>query len=149
VTALNPDRILVPIDFSEACRPALAEAAGLAKVRGAPLTLLHVHQIETIAFLDFTYVEPPEKLADLCDAAEKQLASWRAELVPEGVEAEVKVVTGSPVSEIINLSGEHDLIVMATHGRTGLDHFLMGSVAERVVQAARCSVLIVKGGGGA
>ena len=53
-------------------------------------------------------------------------------------------LTGKPVDEIVNLSAQYDLIVMPTHGRVGINHFLMGSVAERVVKGAQCSVLVVK-----
>jgi nucleotide-binding universal stress UspA family protein len=56
----------------------------------------------------------------------------------------VRVTTGAPVAEIVAATQTFDLVVMATHGRSGMSHFLMGSVAERVVQGSRCSVFVVK-----
>ena len=137
------EKILVPVDFSETSGIALEEAADLALRYDAELTLLHVHQIETVVFMDFTYVEPPETVAELCEAAEKELRRIVSEL-PKQPRYRIKVSTGSPIVQVIEQSESHDLIVMPTHGRTGLKHFLMGSVAERVVQGAKCSVLIVK-----
>lgn len=138
------DAILVPIDFSEASGDALAEAATLAHHYDAELTVYHVHQLETVVFMDFTYVEPPETLAELCAAAEKELTRMVGRLEEQPPRYKVRVATGSPVTEIIRESEGHQLIVMPTHGRTGLKHFLIGSVAERVVQGAQCSVLILK-----
>ena len=141
---MHIDAILVPIDFSEASGEALAEAARLANHYDADLTVYHVHQIEAVVFMDFTYVEPPETLAELCAAAEKGLTQMVSELEERPKKYAIRVATGSPVSEIIRESEGHQLIVMPTHGRTGLKHFLMGSVAERVVQGSQCSVLIIK-----
>lgn len=138
------DAILVPIDFSEASNDALIEAAKLANHYEAELTIYHVHQIETVVFMDFTYVEPPETLAELCAAAEKELTRMVSAIEERPSRYKVRVATGSPVAEIIRESAGHQLVVMPTHGRTGLKHFLMGSVAERVVQGAECSVLIIK-----
>lgn len=141
---MHIQRILVPIDFSEQSHHALREADGLAKANGARLTLLHVHPIVEVAVLDFTYVQPPEKVAEICDAAEAKMRGWASELATPTTHISVEVATGAPVTEIVEHSGHHDLVVMATHGRTGMRHFLMGSVAERVVQGAQCSVLVVK-----
>lgn len=141
---MQPREILVPIDFSAPSPNALQEAAAIAHQYDAELTLLHVHQIEAIAFMDFTYVESPEKVAELTELAEKELQALVDALPDPKPRYRIRVLTGRPVDEIVNLSEAYDLIVMPTHGRTGLNHFLMGSVAERVVKGARCSVLIVK-----
>jgi nucleotide-binding universal stress UspA family protein len=144
---MHVKRILVPVDFSEQSKQAFEEAVAMARERAASLTLMHVHQITEVAMLEFVYVEPPEKVSEVVDAAERTLASWAKEQKLAPGTYEIKVVTGAPVAEILRASERHDLVVMGTHGRSGLSHFLLGSVAERVIQGARCSVLVVKGHG--
>lgn len=137
--------ILVPIDFSETCRSALAEAEQMAQrdpeIR---LQLLHVHAVVEAAMMDTSMIQPMQQVTQIRDIVEKNLISWAQNLKLPANQIQTKVVIGSPTSEIINASEHADLIVMGTHGRSGLGHFLMGSVAERVVQGAQCSVLIVK-----
>ena len=141
---MNPKRILVPIDFSEQTEDCLSQAAALARQFDASLTLLHVHIIETIAFMDMTYVEPGPQVSEVCEAAKKKIEQMVGHIVSPRPETNIRVETGRPAEEIIRASSEHELIVMPTHGRSGLGHFLLGSVAERVVRGAKCSVLIVK-----
>ena len=141
---MNPKNILVPIDFSDYAKAALDEADSLAQQSGAELTLLHIHEMTQVAIMDFTYVEPPEKVAEILTAAEKQLQQWAEQLGTPPERRSIRSTTGGAAQEIIDESENYDLIVMPTHGRTGLSHFLLGSVAERVVQGAKCSVLIVK-----
>jgi len=141
---MDMKRILAPVDFSDQTFAAVAQAARLAKERQGTLTLLHVHEILEMAVMDFTYVEAPTRLQAACDVADKRLHDLAKSIDAGTSKVTVSVVTGSPVVEIINASDQHDLIVMPTHGRKGISHFLMGSVAERVVRGARCSVLIVK-----
>lgn len=138
------NRVLVPIDFSERSRAALLEADALAAAQGAQLTLLHVHPVVEVAIMDFTYVQPPEKIAEVVQAADRHLREWAQSLQTPSERLEISVTTGGPAIEIVELSRQYDLVVMATHGRTGVSHFLMGSVTERVVQGAHCSVLIIK-----
>ena len=140
-------RILVPVDFSELSKQALQVADDMAVEKGAELHVLHVYEIVQVSIMDFNYVDPPEKIAQVAQAAEKELANWTAQLKTPQERLRKQVVTGSPVREISNASANADLIVMGTHGRSGVSHFLMGSVAERVVQAAKCSVLVVKPAG--
>ena len=138
------EHILVPIDFSDQSRQALQAARELCQSYNATLTLLHVHAIVSVAVLDFTYVEAPEELVRVTEAAENHLREWAKDLdLPAGT-VDIKVATGDPVTEIVHCTVQHDLIVMSTHGRSGLTRFLMGSVAERVVRGAHCSVLIVR-----
>ena len=139
------ERILVPIDFSEQSQVALEEADSIAAERGAELTLLHVYQITQIAILDFTFVDPAPKVASSIQAAETKLRDMAKTLRTPEARRYISVETGQPIQVILERSLKHDLIVMPTHGRTGPSHFLLGSVAERVVQAAKCSVLVVKG----
>jgi nucleotide-binding universal stress UspA family protein len=105
---------------------------------------MHVHPIVEVAVLDFTYIQPAEKVAELCEAVELRLKEWARALNSPPGRVSVKVATGAPATEIIAAARDFDLVVMSTHGRTGVGHFLMGSVAERVVQAAPCSVYVVK-----
>jgi len=141
---MRANRILVPIDFSEQTSLAIREADLLAKERNGSITFLHVHEIVEMAFMDFTYVEPPNQMQAACEAAEQKLRELTQGLSTSADHINVEVKTGSPTTEIIEASQSYDLIVMPTHGRKGMSHFLMGSVAERVVRGAKCAVLIVK-----
>jgi len=136
--------ILVPIDFSEQSARALRDADELASTREGDLTLLHVHPISMVAVMDFTYVEAPADVARLTEAAEAHLRQRASDLKTPAARVTVEVVTGDPVTEIIRRSESFDLIVMGTHGRTALSRLLMGSVAERVVRGAHCSVMVVR-----
>ena len=136
--------LLAPIDFSELSKHALSLADRLAVERQAVLTVMHVHPIVQTTFMDMTYTEPPEKLAESLRTLEDQLDAWATELKTPAERIVRKVVMGTPVEQITQESSSHGLLVISTHGRTGLSHFLMGSVAERVVRSARCAVLVVK-----
>jgi nucleotide-binding universal stress UspA family protein len=141
---MRAKRILVPIDFSEPARAALQEADAIACQQGSELTLLYVYSPTEVAILDFTYVEPADKIADITDAAEARLRTLASVLETPADRVEARVATGPVVETILELSTGYDLIVMSTHSRKGLEHMLIGSVAERVVRASRCSVLVVK-----
>jgi nucleotide-binding universal stress UspA family protein len=142
---MQANQILVPIDFSETSRAALQEADRLtADNPRAHLTLLHVHPVVESAVMDTTFVQPVEKVTQMCEAIEARLREWVAPLRTPTAQVSTRVTTGSPTGEIVDASQNTDLVIMGTHGRAGLSHFLMGSVAERVVQGAHCSVLIVK-----
>jgi universal stress protein A len=136
--------ILVPIDFSDASRFALQEADKLAQQHGT-LTLLHVHPIVEVSVLEFTYMQPPERMAEVCNAIEKRLEEWRKGVKTPQDNVSIVVRCGAPVAEIIAESEKHGLVVMASHGASGVSHFLLGSVTERVVGGSKCSVLVVKG----
>lgn len=141
---LTPRTILAPIDFSDLSRHALAMADRIAHERNANLTVLHVHPIVQTAFMDLTYTEPPERMAQAMMELESRMAQWTAELQTPQDKINAKIIIGNPVELITQESAEHGLLVISTHGRTGISHFLMGSVAERVVRVARCAVLVVK-----
>jgi universal stress protein A len=138
--------ILAPTDFSDYSKQALSDALELAQTFGAKLSLLHV--VEPSPYLgEFT---PPTMGADLLSDLERQASAALAQLLPDAQEAKVEVTRavaiGSPSQTIVETAeAEHvDLIVMATHGRTGLSHLLIGSVAERVVRTAPCPVLTIR-----
>jgi nucleotide-binding universal stress UspA family protein len=143
---MSYSRILVPIDFSELSERALDRAVGLAKQLGASLTLLHVHeQVLTVS------VDPADRPFEtqaeqrqLIEVLTQKLQNLADALEFDGERIGVRVVLGNPFDEIVSACADHDLVVLATHGRRGLSQFLLGSVTERVVRAAPCSVLVVR-----
>lgn len=142
-------RILCPVDFSPYSNAALEEAASLAKAIGAELTLLH-------AFQNPAYVLPMQGYVGLSNdflvsvrkQLEDEIAAQAAPLREQGISVRTEVIEGVPFKTIVDHAKDtqSDLIVMGTHGRTGLAHALTGSVAERVVRLAHCPVLITRGG---
>ena len=145
-------RILVPTDFGDHSDAALAYAAGLASRLGASLELVHIVDDPVLAGAwsgEAMILSNVQKLLDeLMANARARLAVTTAALAETGVTATATVVAGIPGPAIVDraLAGKFDLIVMGTHGRTGLSHLVIGSVAERVLRTAPCAVLTVKAG---
>jgi nucleotide-binding universal stress UspA family protein len=142
-------RILVPVDFSAHSEKAARYATTLANRFGARVSLLHVVEdpFVTGAWRAEAFVPNiPELLDELVKAAQVQIGELKARLAAQGLGVETAVITGQPAHSIVELAtvGAFDLIVMGTHGRTGLSHAFMGSIAERVVQKAPCAVLTVR-----
>jgi nucleotide-binding universal stress UspA family protein len=141
--------ILVPTDFSDEAKRALYYAIEEAKQYQAKLSLLHVLHHQPNA--DVSYVrEVPESRRGYeveGDSDEAALTHLR-DLIPPAFSGfwEVHVATGEPADAIVRLATDLgvDLIVMGTHGRTGLQHVILGSVAEKVVRHAPCPVLTVR-----
>jgi len=137
-------RILCPVDFSAASEGALRAAAVLAKQLGGTLTLLHVDVVPGSATPEGLLETPPALAADLTAPADRPLVEWKALAERLGA-ARVEAVrsVGQPAQEILALARRErcDLLVLGTHGRTGLGHLLLGSVAEQVVRQAPCPVL--------
>jgi universal stress protein A len=134
-------RILVPVDYSTPSGFALETAFSLARSLQAAVEVLHVWSDigRMQAGIDSRAINTV--LAD----AKTQMQSFLDRLIaPEGVEVTSRVQTGVAHEVICALSAQYDLIVMGTHGRTGLSRLLLGSVAERVVQHAECPVLTVR-----
>jgi nucleotide-binding universal stress UspA family protein len=132
--------ILHPTDFSPQAEYACRLASALARDYGARLILLHVKMIPTVAFGEFAALPPePEETME-------NLKERLTQMKPRDCAAEYVLTEGVPAEEIVNMAGDKhcDLIVMGTHGRTGLGRLLMGSVAELVVRRAPCPVLTVK-----
>jgi nucleotide-binding universal stress UspA family protein len=141
--------ILVPVDFSAHSDRAFRYATTLAQRLGAKLALIHVVEdpFVTGAWNAEAYVPNiPELLNNLISGAERQLATLKESAAALGVTADTAVISGRPAHSIVEhaTDGGFDLIVMGTHGRTGLSHVVMGSVAERVVQKAHCPVLTMR-----
>ena len=152
---MNADirNILVPVDFSEHSDRAVAYAARLAKQLNASLELLHVinDPILAAAWGPDVYVpDLTELLKALTDDAETRLGVTLAGLRGQGLAASSAVRQGIADRSIAAhaVAGCFDLIVMGSHGRTGLSHALIGSVAERVVRHAPCPVLTVTAAAG-
>ncbi len=138
--------ILCPIDFSEISAKALEYAVFLASYHHAELLILHVveqlHEFEHYQILVLT----PQELAEKMEKQAYEELNRLTEQIKKTVKVETVVRQGKPFVEIIKEAKEKDmdLIVMASHGRTGVSHMLMGSVAEKVVRKASCPVLIVR-----
>jgi nucleotide-binding universal stress UspA family protein len=139
--------LLVPTDFSEGSKQAFAYALGVARTCGAKLTLLHV--VELPSYLSDGHT-PAHTTTALRDAMQESAQQELARLLPEGagtpVEIARQVAVGVPYQKILETAAAEqvDWIVMATHGRTGLSHLVMGSVAERVVRTVPCPVLTLR-----
>lgn len=144
-------KILAPTDFSEDSKLALSYAITLAEKFSSEIIVVHVDQ--PLAPVMVSELNPGLDVSTMNRIAEegrlmalKELDGATARLRESGVKARGLMRVGAPFLEIINAAqGEAaDLIVMGTHGRTGLAHVLMGSVAERVVNKAPCPVLTVR-----
>ena len=142
-------KILCPTDFSENSEYALKYALALATLTQADLQLFHV--VEPITYPQSTeFFEPVldevELMMKMETAFQQQLEDQVTTLKAQYPKIKGKLVTGNTFLEIIQAARDDDvdIIVMGTHGRTGLAHVLIGSVAERVVREAPCPVLTVK-----
>jgi nucleotide-binding universal stress UspA family protein len=140
-------RILVPVDFSPHSDRALRYAATLAGQVGASVELLHVVEDLTYGAFSEVYVPNiPDITQEAINVALERVTALKAAIFPHGSDVESVVFAGRPALTIVDhaAKGRFDLIVMGTHGRTGLSHLLMGSVAEHVVRTAPCPVLTVR-----
>jgi nucleotide-binding universal stress UspA family protein len=137
-------RIVVPIDFSERSAKALPYAAALAERFDASVTLMHVTEIPAAVGMD--YIPTATAQAQAEQMAEGLLLRAQRESFPEGVSTRTVVKSGSAYHEITRTAQKEDadLIVLTTHGRTGLTHALLGSTAERVVRHSSCPVMVVR-----
>ena len=141
--SLNIRRILAPVDFSDNSKKGVEMAQVLAREHGAKIDYLHtieqqLHPSFQVIGIESIFILNPElkqiskdKLKEFCHSPD--------------IESEYHIIEGPSAPTIADFAGEHDtdLIVMATHGYTGLDHLLIGSTTERVVRMAGCPVLTV------
>lgn len=140
-------RILVPVDFSPHSREAIQYAADLSRRYEASLTLVHVYQPVSYVLPDGFVLYTSAQLASMLSKFEEHLTEAKEEAeAAGGLRVETKLLEGVAFAEIVSFAQEsgYDLIVMGTHGRTGLMHALLGSVAERVIRKAPCPVLTVR-----
>lgn len=145
------EKILAPTDYSELGETGLRIAAQIAQLHGARLILLNVISKTEREELCESYL-PRNSVDELFADLERGLKEHFWKLVPGSERNNIKLETGvregTPYEEILAAAKEKDvdLIVMATHGRTGLSHLIMGSVAEKVVRNSLCPVLTVRPG---
>ncbi len=145
----TPKKILVPVDFSDCSAAALAHARVLAEKLGAKLDVLHAYDVPTFV-PPHVSVMMGEIDAPLSEHAERhaneQLAIFLQDHgVTEGDGIGSRTLMGPPALTLLEAAeqGKYDMIVMGTHGRTGLSRLVMGSTAEKVVRGAHCPVLTV------
>ena len=141
--------ILFPTDFSECGNYALSYAAALARTFGASIICVHVIEpmVPTVGYSGMSEPLPIADISDqLEDSAERELPKIAECEECAGLEIEELIVHGEAASEIVRVAKDRkvDLIVVSSHGRTGLGRILFGSTAEAVVRHASCPVLVVK-----
>jgi len=135
------NRIIVGVDFSEASRSALTQAAAWAQRLEKPLLAVHVLQPPAPMLPEAQIALPdPAWLQAMEDHAREHLKVWVADI--PGAQAEVK--WGSPAEELVALADPDSLLVVAQVGHTGIERLLFGSTAARVVKHAPCDVLVVR-----
>ncbi len=137
------EKILVPTDGSDYTKPAIKQALEVAKMSGAQITALYV--LDQTVLTNMPMDTAVMNVYKTLEKEGQEAVDYVLDLAKEyGVKAEVSVKEGTPVKVILEESSGYDLIVMGTLGRTGMSKLLMGSVAERVVRAASCPVLVVR-----
>jgi nucleotide-binding universal stress UspA family protein len=143
---INVRKILYATDFSPYSNVAYFHAIALAEGHGARLAIVHVFSPASFRPVVIEGAISPVEIGD-----REEREHWRGQLeqirpVNPNIAVEHVLLEGDPAREIIDYAAEADidLIVMGTHGRTGLERLLMGSVAEKVLRGAPCSVLVVK-----
>ena len=139
--------IVVPTDFSDHSLRALAYAIGLAEKYEASVNMIYVHE-PSLQVSDMAWVGVDERSLkeEHVKQAHRNIERIAKEQIPPGLSAHTEVRSGNAVEEIIRYADEvnADMIVIATHGRSGLSHILMGSTAEQVIRKAPCPVLTLK-----
>jgi nucleotide-binding universal stress UspA family protein len=139
--------VLFPTDFSEGAAYALPYALDIAKSYNAKLHLLHVlHDVVISTGMHIPHTSVDLMYKDLEDAAKKSLEKLCLKAAENCKDVQQVVVRGIPYEEILKYAGSAsvDLIVIGTHGRKGLDRFMFGSTAERVVRNSACPVMTVR-----
>lgn len=138
-------RIVCPVDFSETSERAARYAAALARQLGAGLHFVHSWQMPVYAFPDGAVILGPDVVAQITDELQRSLDALIERHRSPDLAIEGHLTQGLADREIVRMAGElsAELIVMGTHGRTGLPHLFLGSVAERVVRSSSVPVLTV------
>ena len=144
---LEIKKILVPIDFSDYSKSSLKYAANFANKFYAGITLIYV--VEPVIYPpDFSMgqIAIPSVNAEWDLKAKEELEKLAKQEIPEGIKVSIILKTGKPFLEIIDTAAEEkvDLIIIATHGHSGVEHILFGSTAEKVVRKAPCPVLTLR-----
>ena len=145
-TTVSTQHFLVPIDFSQYADYALDYAMALAKTLQARLTLLHVIHAIPLGVTDMDTALPYSYLQDLEAEITHNMQHYLKRVQDADLEGDTVVVHGVPFDEIVQMAKTKNvtLIIMGSHGRTGLERLFLGSVAEKVVRLAPCSVLVAR-----
>ncbi len=139
-------KILIPTDGSEYTKAAVRKGLEMAKATGGEVTALYV--VDQTSFINFPMDSTIVSVYTLLEKeGEEAMEFVKKEAEALGVKVTARIEEGSPSRKIVDLSAEHDLVVMGTLGRTGFSKLLLGSVAERVVRFAKCPVLVVRSPG--
>jgi nucleotide-binding universal stress UspA family protein len=140
------EKVLVPVDFSENSHASLQYAVEFARRHNSRLILLHVVEPAVYPVTDGLTGLASVSIGTDEDTAETRLRQWKKDEVPPEVKTETALRTGSAYHEITEAARDldADLIIISTHGYTGLKHVLLGSTAERVVRHASCPVLTLR-----
>lgn len=138
--------LLVPVDFSPCSEKSLAYAIPFARQFGATITLLHVLEIPPVVGAEFTQIDYAAIEARAKDDGTAELKQLAAAQAADGVTMRTHLASGRSWSEIVDFAKREksDMIIIATHGHTGLKHVLLGSITEQVVRHAPCPVLVVR-----
>jgi nucleotide-binding universal stress UspA family protein len=143
-------KILVPTDFSKAAEHALERAVELAKLAQGEIHLMHAYELPTkVGAVDVPLAIPQEFFDQMRDTAQRYVDEGVKRASAQGVKVYGYLTCATPARAILDAADEigADLIVMGTHGHTGIKHLLLGSVAERIVRLAHCPVMTVKSPG--
>ena len=144
--AVNLKKILVPLDFSAHSRKALNYAVKLAAQFGSQVTVVNI--VAPVIYAEGMVL--PAAMENLDRVSEEhargELDKIAEEVRGHNVSCDTDVLLGHPSDEIVNFAKqqETDLLLITTHGRTGLQHFLLGSTAERILRHAPCPVMVVR-----
>jgi nucleotide-binding universal stress UspA family protein len=146
-SGVKPQRILAPVDFSDSSASALQHAAGQAAESNGSLVIVHVVPAD-YGWLGIGRDESGDLDRSLQRQAANRLHTFVNENVSHKVPADLEVRIGQPAEEIVDAARETkcDSIVLSTRGLTGLDRYLIGSVADRVARLAPCPVVLVRPG---
>lgn len=146
--SIGVKRILVPIDFSSYSKNALEYAVPLSQMFLAELVLVYVVE-PTVYPADFSFgqVGFPSVEEELRNRGSEELTKLIENRIPRSVKSRKVIRTGKPYLEILEaIKAERaDIVVIATHGHSGVEHLLFGSTAEKVIKKARCPVVVIPG----
>lgn len=137
--------ILFATDLSALSEPALEVAIDLSRAHHAGLTLLHVHETAPFELPEGYVQNMPSELDRRYGQIHQRLADVERRARSAGVpRVEKRLVQGAVVDELVRCSEGFDFLVLATHGRTGVERWVMGSVAQKVLERASCPVVVVR-----
>ena len=145
---MDTGRVISAVDFSESSRRALDYAIAVAKWYGSCLTVLHVRTAAAPVVAPFPVLAPSAIESLIVSADDREQWRWQLEaFVPvhaaRGVRIEFSIGEGDVAAEVLAQAQSSDMIVIGTHGRSGLEHLVLGSVAEKVLRGAPCPLLTI------